>query len=82
MSASNHPNHTALARSPHTHPHWRNANARPPTSWPPHAANAPASAANDNNAGAAPAPKQHDQTRRTVVATAPDAGTWVWAPQK
>ncbi len=33
---------------------WRNAHARHPACWPPSAANAPASAANASNAGAAP----------------------------
>jgi hypothetical protein len=41
-----------------------------PTSWPPSAANAPASAANDNSAGAAPAPRRRDQTLRAFVVTA------------
>jgi SAM-dependent methyltransferase len=58
-------NHTVLARRLRAYLAWRNANAAIPTSWPPSAANAPASAANDSNAGADPGPKPHDQTQRT-----------------
>src|SRR5262249_36637688 len=38
------------------------------TSWPPSAANALASAADDNSAGAAPAPRRRDPTRRFMAA--------------
>jgi hypothetical protein len=41
-----------------------------PTSWPPSAASAPASALNASSAGAAPRPKPHDQTRRTLLVSA------------
>jgi hypothetical protein len=68
IGASNHPNHTLLAR--HLTPTC--AGATPthaiPTSWPPNAVNAPASAANANNAGAAPS--SMIKTRRTFMVTA------------
>jgi hypothetical protein len=54
IGASNHPNHTLLARHLHAYLRWRNANACHPDVLPPNAVNAPASAANANNAGAAP----------------------------
>jgi hypothetical protein len=57
MGASNHPNHTMLARKLQTYLRWRNANARHPDVGPNNAANEPASAANANNAGADPTRK-------------------------
>jgi hypothetical protein len=54
MSASDHPNHTVLARRLQDYLAWRNANARHPDVSPPSGANAPGSAANTSNAGAAP----------------------------
>lgn len=60
MANSNHPNHTVLARKVQKYLRWRNANARTPTSSPHNAANEPAFAANDNNAGAGPERRQPD----------------------
>jgi hypothetical protein len=65
MGGSDHPNHTVLARRLQEYLAWRNANARHPTFSLPSAANGPASAANDSNAGAGPGPKPHGRTRRT-----------------
>ena len=74
MGGSDHPGHPVLARKLQAYLRWRNASARLPTSWPPSAANAPASAANAISAGAAPSPKPHDRPvnvhgRRTSVCT-------------
>jgi hypothetical protein len=65
MTGSDHPNHTVLARKLQDYLAWRNANARhpaTPTSWPPSAANAPASAPNASNAGDAPRPQPPNPT--------------------
>jgi hypothetical protein len=61
IAGSNHPNHTVLARKLHAYLRWRNASAATPTYWPPNAANAPASAANKNAAGANPLLEQPDR---------------------
>jgi hypothetical protein len=63
MGNSDHPNHTVLARRLQQYLQWRNANARHPDVLAPNAANAPASEANANNAGAAHTPKPHERTR-------------------
>lgn len=62
MGDSSHPGHSVLARRLHASLRWRNANARHPDALAANAANAPASAANDNNAWPAHAPRQRDQT--------------------
>ncbi len=41
LANSHHPNHTVQTRALHAYLRWRNANARPPTSWKPNAGNAP-----------------------------------------
>jgi hypothetical protein len=61
MGNSDHPNHPALARKLQDYLRWRNAHARHPACWPPSAANAPASAANASNAGAARNLKPHNR---------------------
>ena len=63
MGGSDHPNHTVLTRRLQDYLRWRNATPATPTSWPPSAANAPASAANDSNAGAVPRPAPPDPAR-------------------
>ena len=64
LGGSDYRNHTVLARKLQDYLRWRNAPT--PMSWPPSAANAPASAANASNAGDAPsrAPGPHDQPGR------------------
>lgn len=52
VAGANHPNHAVATRALQSYLRWRNANARPPTSSPPNAANGPASAANATTAGA------------------------------
>jgi hypothetical protein len=64
LGGSDHPSHPALARKLQDHLRWRNANASTPTSWPPSAANAPASATNTSNAGAGPGSKPPDPGER------------------
>ena len=61
MGGSDHRNHPALARKLQAYLRWRNAHARHPACWPPFAANAPASAANASNAGAARNLQLHNQ---------------------
>ncbi|MDH6462738.1 hypothetical protein M2302_002919, partial [Micromonospora sp. A200] len=62
IAGSDHPNHTVLARGLHA---YLRAGATPtpatPTSWPPNAATAPASAVNDTAAGANPPAEPHNQ---------------------
>ncbi len=56
----------------------RNANACHPTSWPPSAANAPASAANASNAG----PLTRNVAKSvTCTVTTPDHGAWPSFPK-
>lgn len=55
MGASNHPNHTVLARKLQAICAGATPTAATPTCWPRNGANAPGSAANANNAGAGPA---------------------------
>ena len=63
LGGSDHPNHAVLARRLQGYLRWRNANAATPACWPPSGENAPASAENASNAGAAPGHgKTHDQT--------------------
>jgi hypothetical protein len=54
---TSHPNHTVLAGKLQDFLHWRNANARPPDVLAANGASAPASAASDSAAGAAPKPR-------------------------
>jgi DDE superfamily endonuclease len=60
MGGSDHPNHTVLARRLHCTCAGATPTPATPTSWPPSAANAPASAANASNAGDAPRLKPRD----------------------
>jgi len=75
MGASDHPSHTVLAASSRTTCAGATPTPAIPTSWPPNAANAPASAANGTSAGAAPSPKPHEPVnvrgQRTSAALSP-----------
>ena len=61
LGGSDHRNHPALARKLQAYLRWRNAHARHPACRPPFAANAPASAANASNAGAARNLESHNR---------------------
>jgi hypothetical protein len=64
MANSNYPNHTVLTRELQQYLRWRNANARHPDVLAAQRREAPASAANANNAGGDHAQKPPDaQTR-------------------
>jgi len=60
MSASNHPNHPALARRLQDYLRWRNANARHPDVLAAQRRERARVRSNANNAGAAPEPEPHD----------------------
>jgi hypothetical protein len=61
------PGHVVLARRLQDYCAGATPTPATPTSWPPSAANEPASAANASNAGDDPGPKLHDQNRPTFM---------------
>ncbi|MFE3142845.1 transposase [Streptomyces scopuliridis] len=77
LANSHHPNHAVQTRALHTYLRWRNANARPPASWPHNAKNAPASVARRASAGAdAPSPAQRDRARSAVPSSLSADPAW------
>lgn len=77
LANRDYPDHAALGRAIRAYLRWRNTHAATPASSTPNAGTAPASAVNNNTAGAAPA-APHSARTFVVRALADDQGGCWW----